>query len=220
MNTIAHRASVTFFRTTAEPLVTRGRSMSVANIQNDTTKRDAELLERFLSGEDSAFDPLYAEYNQRIYAYVARMIGDDDAAKDITQHVWERVIDLRANVEREAVANVGGFLFTLARNLSLDHLRKQKKFTEMDSADHLAQATSSRDDAELVALALRQLPEETREILVLNYYSGYSFEEIAELLGKKPNAIWTRASRARRQLKSIFERLLREGTSPEIRVTQ
>lgn len=191
----------------AEPLRVASGS---TNMPLTERSHEAELLNDFLNGSDVAFDPLYAEYNQRLFAYVSRMVFDEDVAKDIAHQVWEKVIDLRANTEREAIANVRGFLFTLARNLALDHLRRRKKFADMETADHLSMSSGEPEmhDRELVVEALKQLPEETREILVLNYYSGYSFEEIAEMLGKKPNAIWTRASRARATLKTILEQMM------------
>lgn len=185
----------------------RGVRSSFMPVNEQT--RDAQLLEDFLCGRDAAFDPLYAEYNRRIFAYVSRMIFDEDAAHDIAHQVWERVIVHRANAQRERIENVAGFVFTLARNLALDHLRRGKKFTGMGSAEHLSVEFDSSDDRALVVEALKQLPEETREILVLNYYCGYSFEEIAEMLGKKPNAIWTRASRARATLKEVIESMMK-----------
>jgi RNA polymerase sigma factor (sigma-70 family) len=174
----------------------------------DERTHEAQLLEDFLGGRDAAFDALYAEYNQRIFAYVSRMIFDEDAAKDIAHQVWEKVILQRANAQRERVENVSGYLFTLAKNLALDHLRRVKKFASVEDAAHLSSIERSMDDKSLIREALKQLPEETREILVLNYYCGYSFEEIAEMLGKKPNAIWTRASRARTTLRSIVEDMM------------
>jgi RNA polymerase sigma factor (sigma-70 family) len=189
----------------AEPL-RRGFRLS-GMLTHDRTDH-AQLLEDFLGGRDDAFDPLYAEYNHRIFAYVSRMIFDEDAAKDIAHQVWEKVILQRANPDRERVENVRGYLFTLAKNLSLDHLRRIKKYAGVEAASELAAQEHSMDDKALIVQALRQLPEETREILVLNYYCGYSFEEIAEMLGKKPNAIWTRASRARTTLREIMERLM------------
>jgi RNA polymerase sigma-70 factor, ECF subfamily len=102
---------------------------------------------------------------------------------------------------------VRAYLFTLAKNLALDHLRRVKKFAGVEDAEHLEAETRSMDDKALVVEALRRLPEETREILVLNYYCGYSFEEIAEMLGKKPSAIWTRASRARASMKAMLEKM-------------
>jgi DNA-directed RNA polymerase specialized sigma24 family protein len=57
---------------------------------------------------------------------------------------------------------------------------------------------------ELAVAALQELPFNHREVLVLNIYCGYSFEEIATMLGKSPEAIWTRASRARSQLRKLI----------------
>ncbi|HET6511787.1 MAG TPA: sigma factor, partial [Candidatus Kapabacteria bacterium] len=110
----------------------RFRSMPVTEVDHDAQHVDARLLEEFLSGRDAAFDPIYASYNQKLFAFISRMIFDEDAAKDIAHQVWEKVILQRGNADRERVQNVGGYLITLARNLALDHLRKTKKYTGLE----------------------------------------------------------------------------------------
>ena len=59
------------------------------------------------------------------------------------------------------------------------------------------------DLEEKLVAALDSLPFETREILVLNAYCGYRFDEIATMLDKSPDAVWARASRARAQLRRM-----------------
>jgi DNA-directed RNA polymerase specialized sigma24 family protein len=67
---------------------------------------------------------------------------------------------------------------------------------------------------ELALTALDALPFETREILVLNLYAGYRFDEIAAMLGKSPDAIWARASRGRAQLRTIIAEQIASERKP------
>lgn len=172
---------------------------------------DAQLLERFLRGDESGFAQLFRRHNQRLYNYCAKMLADDAAAEDIVQQVWERL--LRACLDGEAIVKPLGYLIRAARNAALDrkkHSRFQIGIEEMSEAAHpRSTQPEMTHEEELVVAALDTLPKLTKEIVVLHYYSGYSFEEIAESLGKKPNAIWTRVSRARAQLKQEVERALR-----------
>ena len=169
---------------------------------------DAALFARFLDGDDTAFTSLYSAHNQRIFNYCAKIVGDHAAAGDIVHTMWERVIAMRATSQRsETIRNPIGLFVRIARNLSLDHLKHHARQTTLDEASAV-HANAKSDDEELVLRAIERLPEETREILVLHYYSGYDFNEIATMLGKKPNAVWTRVSRARAGLKKILEREL------------
>jgi RNA polymerase sigma-70 factor (ECF subfamily) len=192
---------------------------------NDRTQhpeKDAVLFTRFLAGDDAAFTELYRRHNQRLFAYCAKILENAEVAQDLTHTLWEKVIGLRNVVGvREEIANPVGFLLRSARNLCLDHKKHHAFQTPLEEVgEHTSDSNELSSEEEIVIAALRTLPEETREILVLHYYSGYSFEEIAEMFGKSSNAIWTRVSRARTQLKAMIEtRLLQEKTAVEKHTT-
>jgi RNA polymerase sigma factor (sigma-70 family) len=173
---------------------------------------DAALFARFLAGDDAAFTSLYSAHNQRLFNYCAKMLRDHDAAQDIVHTMWERVIAMRVTSQSaDIIRNPVGLFVRIARNLSLDHLKHHARQTTLDDASAM-QIIAKSEDEELVLRAIERLPDETREIIVLHYYSGYDFNEIAQMLGKKPNAIWTRVSRARAELKKILERELKGVT--------
>jgi RNA polymerase sigma-70 factor (ECF subfamily) len=178
---------------------------------NETSEHEKEIFDRFLSGDDSAFLRLYELHNQRIFIYCVKIINDTAASKDITHSVWEKIIGLRDKTM--AIENPAGFMLRIARNLCRDyerHRRFQRKLTEVSESEYPVVLQSElTSEEEIVIEALKMLPEQTREILVLHYYSGYSFQEIAGMLGKSPNAIWTRVSRAREALKLIIEKSLK-----------
>ncbi|MEP7235227.1 MAG: RNA polymerase sigma factor, partial [Ignavibacteriota bacterium] len=159
------------------------------------------------------FSELYGRHNQRLFNYCATILLDTEAAKDITHALWEKIIGLRSTLRD--VTNPAGFFFKTARNLCFDHLKHLKYQTTIEGLPEAMHPVSQKneltEEEELVVLALEKLPIETREILILTYYSGYSAEEIADMLGKKPNAIWTRISRARKELKVIIESEMRKS---------
>ncbi|MEO6049426.1 MAG: RNA polymerase sigma factor [Candidatus Kapaibacterium sp.] len=166
-----------------------------------------------MNGDDGAFITLFRKHNQRLHMYCLKIVGTLEQAEDITQEMWERVIQLRA--EPRQVYNPLGFFLTISRNLCLDHLRKRKRhlpFAELDESVHAAGGGLTELEETAVAL-LDQLPFEYREVLVLNLYCGYRFDEIAAMMGKSPEAIWTRASRGRAQLRRMIATTMESGES-------
>ena len=166
---------------------------------------DAALFERFLRGEDEAFVALFRRHNRRLFTYAMKILGSREQAEDITQELWERVIQLRSAPQQ--VHNPAGFFVRMARNLCLDHLKRGRRTVPLDDeteSAHLETAAEELTELEEIAVAaLDRLPFESREVLVLNLYCGYRFDEIATMLGKSPDAVWARASRARAQLRKI-----------------
>jgi len=173
---------------------------------------DAALFRRFLAGEDEAFHALFKRHNERLLVYCRKIVDDAGSAEDVTQEMWERVIALRARPQE--VRNPVGFLLMVARNLCLDHLKKNRRLvplSDLDESHHLQQKHPDLTELEEIAVAsLDALSFEHREVLVLNLYSGYRFDEIAAMIGKTPDAVWAMASRARAQLRKIVARELKE----------
>ncbi|MBS1904464.1 MAG: RNA polymerase sigma factor [Bacteroidetes bacterium] len=172
-----------------------------------TPAHDEELFREFLAGSDAAFSDIYRRHHHQLYAYCARMLDDAAAAADIAHQVWERMIALRSSPTE--LRNPLGFMYRMARNAALDHrkhLRYQRSIESLTESDHpQSQSHEPSAEEEIVIGCLQRLTPEKREVLVLNYYSGYSFEEIATILGKSPTAIYARASRARAELKQLVE---------------
>ena len=171
---------------------------------------DVDLFARHLRGDHDALMRLFDRHNERLWLYVARIISDGSGANDIMQDLWERIIYLRKK-KTETPQNPVGYCYRMARNLSLNFIRSRKGNVPIDDlteAEHpIVEIVEPTDQEELLRLALERLPEAYREVLVLNAWSGYSFEEIAEMLGKQPGAIHTTAYRARKRLAESMETL-------------
>lgn len=183
----------------------------VANDKESGTARsrrnDADLFARFLEGDDTALVELFDRHNHRLYLYCLQFSRSEQQAEDLTQEMWERMIRLRNN-ERTTVQNPVGLMLTIARNLCLDNIRRERRHTDLDELSEAHHPVSSIPELshmeELVILALPHLPVAQREVLVLHAYSGYRFDEIAEMLGEPVGAVRTRAWRARAHLGRII----------------
>ncbi|MEO5931644.1 MAG: RNA polymerase sigma factor [Candidatus Kapaibacterium sp.] len=166
---------------------------------------DMLLLERFQNGEDAAFVELFDRHHQRLFIYCLKMVGEREQAEDLTQELWERVLRLRASPQK--ILNPVGFFLKIARNLSINHLKARRHhvpLTSLPEGLHPAEREGGRSELEeRILTSLELLSFEHREVLILNIYCGYRMEEIAVMLGKSPEAIWKRASRARTQLRRM-----------------
>lgn len=167
---------------------------------------DTLLLERFQKGENAALVELYDRHNRGIAIYCMKMIGSHELAKDITQELWIRVLRLRGSTR--TIANPIGFFFKIARNLCLNHIESRRLHSSLstlpESAHPVDESGERPELDESILIALDRLPFEQREVLILNIYCGYRMEEIAAMIGKSPDAVWKRASRARKQLRKIL----------------
>jgi RNA polymerase sigma-70 factor (ECF subfamily) len=173
---------------------------------------DTALLNRYFAGENAALVELYDRHNHRLYLYCLKLLGSTEQAEDLTQELWEKVARLRSRPQH--VLNPGGFLLTIARNLCFNQLKARKRFSPLDSLNEAVHPSyEMRELTELediVVAALERLQEDYREVLILNLYSGYRLDEIATMLGKSPDAIRKRASRARLQLRTMVMEMIEQ----------
>jgi RNA polymerase sigma-70 factor, ECF subfamily len=134
----------------------------------------------------AAFKSVFVAYTPRVRAYMIRRGVDAATAEEIAQEtlltVWRK-----AALYASATGHPNAWIFTIARNLRVDRLRRERPCQELTSAVFdLASADQSADDAvadkevtQAVRLALAQLPQHQREIIQLAYVDGLSHSEIA-----------------------------------------
>src|SRR4051794_7272883 len=91
----------------AIPAFIRSTAGSWAESAPAVEDRDALLFERHLDGDDSAFVELFNRHNHRLFVYCLKLVGSSEAAEDLTQELWEKVIRLRFS-ENAPVHNPGG----------------------------------------------------------------------------------------------------------------
>lgn len=172
---------------------------------------DAQLFVRFIEGDDAAFMEMVDRHTHKLYMYCLKFVGDRGQAEDLVQDIWEKVIRMRGD-GREPIDNPVGFMIRMARNLCLNHIRDTRVVASLDDlpeGEHPSAGMSEMTHhEELVVAALARLPNAQREVLILNAYSGYRFDEIAEMLGEPVGAIRTRAWRGRVQLGRIISAMI------------
>jgi RNA polymerase sigma-70 factor (ECF subfamily) len=170
---------------------------------------ERRLFARFLAGENGALVDLYDRHHLRLYVYALKLTGSATLAEDIVQEMWERVARLRGT--SVTVDNPIGLFHRIVKNLFLNHVKARRRFTAfVESSRSYWEHPAIDENAEIVRACMEKLTAEHREVLVLNLYSGYRHEEIAAMLGKSPEAIRKRSSRAQRALRELIVAMRRE----------
>jgi RNA polymerase sigma-70 factor (ECF subfamily) len=148
------------------------------------------------------FGELYARYANDVYRFALYLSGDPTQAEDIASETFVRVWTAP---EQPRLATVKAYLFTIARNLYIQGLRRDSRRTSLDEhlPDHaLSPEAAAEQRAELraVVLALQQLPEVDRTALLMHVQDGMPYEEIAAALGLSLAAVKVKIHRARLKL--------------------
>ncbi len=169
---------------------------------------DARYVERFLSGEQGAFEQIYAKYYEKVYSVARGILLDADDAADAVQEIFTQVYKHLANFDRRS--KFGTWLFRIAVNRSIQFGRKTKyrlrqtELNEQISEERTPEALVGDPD---ISVALSQLVPNDRALIVLFYWEEMSLAEIASSLDCSENAAKTRLYRARERFKVFYEKV-------------
>ena len=155
-----------------------------------------------------SLDQIYTDYSGKVMGYIrARVRGQADA-EDLHSEVFEKILRKIDGFD-PSKASLSTWIFTITRNTVIDHYRRSKPTEELD--ENLAD-DSEPDEGLLnseslseLAGALRSLPEEMRDIIVLRYYDGKPLTEIAELMGLSYGAVKLRHQSALARLRKALQ---------------
>ena len=155
------------------------------------------LVTKAQAGDDQALGELYELYFERIYNYIALKIGDRTEAEDLAEQVFLKMIESLANFRWQG-ATFASWLFRIAHNLIVDHLRRKTRrpavsiedvilFTSAEDDPHnLLEAKISREE---LATAISRLTELQGQVIMLKFGAGLSNAEVGTLLGRSEGAI-------------------------------
>ena len=162
---------------------------------------DQKLLNYYLSGDRNAISQLIERHSRRVRDYIQMMVKDGDVADDIFQETFIKAVRV---IDEGRYTDNGRFLswiLRIAHNQVIDHFRAQKQNRQLNEAEagydvlgtlRLAERTVEDEIVcEQIASDVRRmvelLPDEQREVVMMRYYSGLSFKEIAEQTGVSIN---------------------------------
>jgi RNA polymerase sigma-70 factor, ECF subfamily len=177
---------------------------------HDPVRRDSDegLIRRILSGEEAALGVLYDRYGGRVYSVAKRILQDDGAAEEILQDIFHQLWRNAAAFD-SARGALGSWLLVMARNRSIDRLRRRvpgavEEITPTlhTSGPDIESAAAANELADRVRAALRALPEAQREAMELAYFEGLTQSEIAKRTGDPLGTVKTRLRTALASLKA------------------
>jgi RNA polymerase sigma-70 factor, ECF subfamily len=187
-------------------------------------KDDQKLILEFLDGDKKGFEILINRYLKSVYNFVFRMVGDQSQTEDIIQ---DSFIKLWKNIKKiDPKQNFKTWLFTIARNTTIDYFRKRKNiaFSQLDSKIDQENGESEKSFTENIA-DLEPLPNELfmqkelgqeleralakiridfREVILLHYMDGLTFEEISAIVQKPLNTVKSHHHRALTSLRKFI----------------
>jgi RNA polymerase sigma-70 factor (ECF subfamily) len=160
---------------------------------------DDEAVERLVAaakaGDPEAFGSLFDVYYGPVYRYVASRVGRPSDAEDLAQLVFVKALESLPRYEQRGVP-FGGWLFRLARNVVIDHVRTRREHVTLDvivekSSDDQGpdELAVLRQEMDSIAHALRRLTPEQREAVELRFFAGLSAKEAAEAMGRQEGTV-------------------------------
>jgi RNA polymerase sigma-70 factor (ECF subfamily) len=174
---------------------------------------DKETLKKLKNGGLKAFEVIFSFYEKSIYGYIYSMVGHRENAEDLTQEVFLKLYKNAGAIDAEN--NFKNWLYKIATNTVYDWLRKKRKGAEMFIIDDEENSFETIDDnstylhiedAKDLESAINDIKPNYRRVLLLFYYEGMSYEEIADILEVPLNTAKTHIRRAKEALKMVYDK--------------
>lgn len=206
--------------------MTRRRAADASKQSPDKDSSQVSLSDD-AHASSAQFLQLYEQFRRPIHSYIYRLLGSQEDADDVTQEVFVRLFTAWDGLQDRE--NLSAWLYRIARNLSVDLLRKRKQILWLSLSPHNSGnehgdgALSDEsfflppDDGgipaiaerEHIQLAIANMPEDYAVALVLNAAQGVPYQEVAARVGISPNAAATRISRAKKMFGEHYQRVSR-----------
>ncbi|HSQ25413.1 MAG TPA: sigma-70 family RNA polymerase sigma factor [Pyrinomonadaceae bacterium] len=178
---------------------------------------DGELVLTAVSGREAAFEELVRRYQRPIASYVYRMVGDYDAALDLTQDVFIKVYNSLARYRSEFKFST--WIYKIAHNTAIDHLRRHtvrdqimtsggdgtRSEIAIESRRLTPEQESEKEERRSeIESVVQSLPAAYRELIVLRHSHDLSYDEIAEVTGLPLGTVKNRLFRAREAMRGLL----------------
>ncbi len=192
--------------------------MAVSSVEDAAeATRLIALVELARGGDAEAFGLLYDHYQVSVYRFVYYRVGSVALAEDLTSETFFRALRSMGSFRWQG-KDFGAWLMTIARNLTTDHFkagRTRLEYATEDMSPH-DESTEGPESSVLASLtneallgALKELPHEQRECLIMRFLQGLSIAETAQVLGRSDGAVKQLQLRGVRNLAKLLPEGLR-----------
>ena len=178
---------------------------------------DRELVATAARGLEGSFEELVKRYQRPISAYVYRMVGDYDAALDLTQEIFIKIYGSLSRYRPEFKFST--WIYKIAHNAAIDHLRRnagrERSLSSGTEVDHYdlpiesdaltpEQQSERKERRAQIEKVVSSLPTAYRELIVLRHSHDLTYEEIVEVSGLPLGTVKNRLFRAREMMRQQF----------------
>lgn len=153
------------------------------------------LVQQSRAGDAQAFGRLFDHYHESVYRYIVSRVRRPSDAEDLTQTVFVKVLEALPRYESRGIP-FGGWLFRLARNAVIDHVRTRHDHVDLEAVTERPDADAgpdqlvvTRHEIDAVGAALAVLTSEQRDAIALRFFAGLSAREAAQAMGKQEGTI-------------------------------
>lgn len=190
---------------------------AAAVLEDFSVAIDRDLVASAVAGHEGGFEELVRRYQRPILAYVYRMVGDYEAALDLTQEIFIKVYSSLARYRSEFKFST--WIYKIAHNCAVDHLRRNSgreqsliSGSESDSYElpieshRLSPEQESEREERRIEIegVVRALPAAYRELIILRHSQDLTYEEIVEVTGLPLGTVKNRLFRAREMMREQF----------------
>lgn len=152
------------------------------------------------------YNECVSNYADNVYRFILKNLRHEEDARDVVQTAFEKMWRNRDEID---ATKCKSYLFTVAYNQMIDHIRKVKRITlkEEFGEETKTQSRPVNNLKKVLEEALARLSETQRSLVLLKDYEGYSYEEIGQIMGLSESQVKVYLHRARLQLKTYLVKL-------------
>lgn len=167
-------------------------------------KSDTKLVEAAVGGNLESFGELCSRYYASMVAIAYSVLGDHQLAEDAAQETFARGLGNLRGLKNKT--KFVPWLAAICRNVAKDMVANGLRQINADDLSKVPDSSGSDDSFRAVRQAIEQLPVSAKELVILRYYNGLSYEEISTVLGISRAAINGRLTRAKRKIAKYLQR--------------
>lgn len=188
---------------------------------------DEELINEIKSGSQAAIEILIRRYYNEVYGFIYRRTQQQSLSYDLTQEVFVKMFKSISSFQGKS--KFRSWLITIALNQVRDYMRTKKKDfinienewlerTLTDTKNNVSYLFEKKEEAQEIRNALAQLPDFQSEAIILKYFHGYKYREIAEMTNSTESAVKSRIFQGLKKLSKILRREVNERRSKSGRI--
>ncbi|MHC4679179.1 MAG: RNA polymerase sigma factor [Planctomycetota bacterium] len=165
---------------------------------------ERQLVDAAVGGDIESFGELCRRYYAAMAAIAYAVVSDHQLAEDVAQESFARaLVRIKSLKER---AKFAPWLAAICRNVAKDMIAAKAKRISTEDISHVEELANHDEHDRAIRRAIEQLPESAKDLVVLRYYDGLSYEQISSVLGISKASINGRLTRAKRKMADYLKR--------------